>query len=168
MKYKILVDHNPFNPRDEENMGTIALVSNRYLSEDYIMSYDDINNILSNKKDYISLPLFAYIHGNIALNTVGFSCPWDSGQIGCIFVNKSEIRDSFRVKRVGPKLHDKILSYLSDEVRIYHNYLNNEVYGYIIYDDDNQEIDSCWGYYDRSQAEYEAQNYIESLYKKTA
>lgn len=40
------------------------------------------------EKSNIILPLYLYDHSGITINTTGFSCPWDSGQVGWIYCNK--------------------------------------------------------------------------------
>lgn len=167
MHYKISIDEFPTNPRDEENLGTIAVVNNRYISADSEMSSIEIEQILADV-NYISLPLYAYIHGCIIVNTTGFSCPWDSGQIGAIFVSKKDARDSFRVKRITKKMINTISDYLKQEVSIFNNYLNNEVYGYSVINDDGAELDSCWGYYSREYAEEAAKDSLNYFLNKAA
>lgn len=167
MHYKISIDEFPTNPRDEENFGTIAVVNNRYISADSEMSSIEIEEILSDS-NYIALPLYAYIHGGIMLNTTGFSCPWDSGQIGAIFVSKKDARDFFKVKRITKKMINTISDYLRQEVFIFNNYLNNEVYGYCVINDDGAELDSCWGYYSREDAEEAAKDSLNCFINKAA
>ena len=33
------------------------------------------------------------------------------------------------------------------EVEDYSNYINGSVYGYVLEDNDGEELDSCWGFY---------------------
>jgi hypothetical protein len=40
-------------------------------------------------KDYVILPLYLYDHSGISMNTSGFSCGWDSGQVGFIYCERS-------------------------------------------------------------------------------
>jgi hypothetical protein len=162
MYYEIVTDTFPANPRDEENLGTIACISNRYFTGDEILSLDKIEALLKSTK-HITLPVYAYIHGGIVLNTIGFDCPWDSGQIGCIYIAKDKVRNSFNTKRVNKSLHKKIINYLSQEIEIVSHYLNGDVFGYVIKNDDGNELDSCWGYYgsaDAISAAQESMNYL--------
>ena len=39
----------------------------------------------------VILPLYLYDHSGITMNTCGFSCPWDSGQVGWIYADKAMI-----------------------------------------------------------------------------
>ena len=101
-------------------------------------------NLLGEKAIY--LPIYAYIHSGIALNTVGFCCPWDSGQIGYIYVSREQIKREYGKKRVSKKLRTKIEEILKNEVEIYSQYISGEVYGYRILDLRGNEIDSCFGF----------------------
>lgn len=105
-------------------------------------------------KHYIILPLYLYDHSGLALNTGGFNCPWDSGQIGYIYVSKEAIRKEYNWKLITKKRLEKIESILKNEVKTYHYYLSGAVYGYMIKaPDNNEDVDSCWGFlgdYDES------------------
>jgi hypothetical protein len=159
MIYKIERDTFPLNPRDEENIGTIAFVHNRYVSGDTIVSSQEIEDLINNQ-NIITLPVYAYIHGSISLNTTGFNCPWDSGQIGCIYVTKNKIRDVYNTKRVTKTLVEKVKSVLRAEIEICHNFINDEVYGYVISDDSGNILQSCWGYYGYEDAENAAKEIV--------
>lgn len=43
----------------------------------------------------VVLPLYLYDHSGLMMNTTGFSCSWDSGQVGYIFVSKDDVRQEF-------------------------------------------------------------------------
>ena len=44
---------------------------------------------------YLMLPLYLYDHSGITMNTTGFSCPWDSGQVGWIYASKEDALREF-------------------------------------------------------------------------
>ena len=48
----------------------------------------DIMNLI--KGYYTILPLYLYDHSGLSMNTSGFSCPWDSGQVGWIYCNNEK------------------------------------------------------------------------------
>jgi hypothetical protein len=85
------------------------------------------------------------------MNTTGFSCGWDSGQVGHIYVSLEKIREEYSCKRVSKKMRERIEGYLKGEVETYDKYLTGDVYGFNIVreDEDGEEvhIDSCWGFY---------------------
>jgi len=104
-----------------------------------------INDLLN--KHFIILPIFAYEHGGITLNTSGFYCPWDSGQVGYIYVSKDKVKSEYGWKYLTKERIEKIESYLKSEVEIYNYYVMGRVYGYTSTCDLCGEEDSCWGFY---------------------
>ena len=146
---KIETDEDPRNPRKEfDNLGTMACFHNRYtLGDDHTLSIEEVKEIEDSKK-YISLPIYLYDHSGITMRTTPFSCPWDSGKIGIIYVSKEQIRKEYNWKLITKKRLEKIEGYLKGEVEMYNQYLTGEVYGYTITNDETgEEIDSCGGFY---------------------
>lgn len=94
----------------------------------------------------IMLPVFKYEHGGVAYNTSGFHCPWDSGQVGWIFVRKDKVRQEYGCKVVSPRIRKKVLEVLRAEVCEYSKWANGEVYGFVVRKEDGEELDSCWGH----------------------
>jgi len=79
------------------------------------------------------------------MNTTGFQCPWDSGQIGFIYVTTAKVREEYSAKRVSPQMRTKVADYLRQEVQTFSDYVSGAVYGYVV-EKDNEEVDSCWGF----------------------
>lgn len=53
---------------------------------DSIMEFVDAKDIVDFVKEYYTiLPLYLYDHSGLTMNTSGFSCRWDSGQVGWIY-----------------------------------------------------------------------------------
>ena len=165
MNYEIIQDLYPTSTRENSDIGTIAYVSRRYMLGDNQVSNNELELIMNNK-DNIVLPVYAYIHSGIMLNTTGFSCPWDSGQSGCIYVSKAKAREAFGVKRITSKVLNLIYSVLKAEVEEFSMYLNGEVYGYIIKDNNGNTIESCYGFIGEDAAKEEAEATIKYLSKK--
>jgi len=142
---KVVTDTDPMNPRTEwEPLAHMICFHNRYnLGDDHNMSVEEVKAIIK-RKDVISLPLYLYDHSGITISTAPFSCPWDSGQVGYIYVTKDEHRKAFSCKRVDKK---KVYDYLRAEVETYDNYLTGDVYGYCVEDENGENIDSCWGFF---------------------
>ena len=167
MNYTIVRDDNAISPRENDNLGTIAYGSRRYILGDHFASSDELAAII-NDRNNIALPVHAYIHSGVSLNTVGFSDPWDSGKSGYIYVSKDKVREWFGVKRISPKLYNRVLSVLTAEIEEYNLYLNGESYGYIIKDDDGNEIDSCWGFLGEDVAKEAAEEAVSFFSKRAA
>jgi hypothetical protein len=93
----------------------------------------------------VVLPVFVYEHGNIAYSCGAFSCPWDSGQCGWTFATKAEILENWGGKYLTPAKRAKAEKALRGEVETYSQYANGEVYGYVLKDENGDELDSLWG-----------------------
>jgi hypothetical protein len=135
---QILPDLDPFNPRTDTDETSVLYA--RGLSEEGPAERP-------NDRTHITLPVYRYSHGNIALNTTGFSCPWDSGLTGYISISKATAREEYGVKRISPQLRKRIEGRLQTEVAVYGAYCNGDVFGYQVTDPDGEEIDSCWGFF---------------------
>lgn len=98
-------------------------------------------------KHYIMLELHVYEHGGITMRTSPFYDPWDSGQVGFIYVPIADVKKEWGWKRLTAKRREQIESILKSEVEIYDDYLTGNVYGYKLIDPDGLECDSCWGFY---------------------
>lgn len=100
--------------------------------------YRDLNKDLTSAidavldKHFISLPLYLYDHSGITMNTGGFGCPWDSGQVGFIYVTKAELKAERNWKRLTPQRLEDVCEWLTSEVEVYAEYLEGNVYGYVV------------------------------------
>ena len=150
IKYKnysieIHSDEDPLNPRTEwDNLGTMICSHRSYDFTDKNAEYD-INSIPF--KDVISLPLYLLDHSGLTMNTTGFTCPWDSGQVGWIVVDKKKVLSEYGWTNLTKERIEKIKGYLRSEVETYDNLLTGSVYGFTVKDKDGEETDSCWGFY---------------------
>jgi hypothetical protein len=142
---KIFPDSDPESPREWDNLGTMVCFHRRYNLGDKDHDFktpEEFNKFLENNYDeLVVLPLYLYDHSGITMNTTGFSCPWDSGQVGWIYVDHSKIKNEFGVVDV-----EKIKKQLRCEVETYDQFISDQVYGYKIFRD-GEEVDSCWGFY---------------------
>lgn len=146
----ICYDSNPMNPRkDWDNLGKIV---SRKLTSDEEFEFSgakecDIKRLKTEFGATVILPIYMYSHGGETINTTGFSCPWDSGQVGWIFATTEDICKLYGCKRVNPATRSKVKQLLIDEIETYDQYIRGEVYGYVLFDNAGNEIDSCWGFY---------------------
>ena len=152
---RIELDTDPMNPRDWDNLGTMVCWHRNYLlgDEQPTRSPDEY---LEGIEDAIILPLYLYDHSGITMNTTGFDCPWDSNQVGFIFVEKSEIRKEYG--DLTEETLEKVKKYLVGEVNTYDQYLRGEVYGYVVETEDGEFIDSCWGFFEEDYCLVEAKS----------
>jgi hypothetical protein len=156
-RHRIIIDQDEFvdDPRSNcDYLGEMVCVKGRYvLGDEQFDSLEDCENYVKDQGDAVVLPLYLYDHSGITMSTTPFSCPWDSGQVGFIYVDYDRLAEEFPQWKNNPteSMIDNIKDALMAEVKEYDAYLRGEVYGYRIEPmADSSEIvceDSCWGYY---------------------
>jgi len=155
-------DPDPINPRkDYDNFGHMVCWHRRYNlgDEQPKMNFSEWRRLLASgivendvdddavaakiiNENTIMLPLFLYDHSGITMNTTGFSCQWDSGQVGVIYATKDDV-----IKEYGewnPENIEKARKLMVGEVETYDQLLTGDVYGYEITDKSGEVVDSCW------------------------
>ncbi len=86
---------------------------------------------------WVVLPLQAYIHGGVHLSLGSFGCPWDSGQVGWVFVKE---KSAWGMDKDGmPVTHEKIAQWLVDE---WNSYLSGDIWFVSILDSDGDLVES--------------------------
>lgn len=154
-RIRVYAQDNPWNPREEnENIGTMACWHRRYTLgdeqpdvspaahtyalardvDDTLPEWDDATDADAQRAQevfdaqYLHLPLYLYDHSGITMQTTPFSCPWDSGQVGFIYVSRKRAAEEW-----GEDFIDvRVLAGLVAEVEEYDQYLTGEVYGFEI------------------------------------
>ena len=76
----------------------------------------------------VYLPVYMYDHSGLTISTEPFSCPWDSGQLGIIYITPEKIAEEWPD---GHKPED-VLATLKEEVEQYNDYLSGQCYGFEI------------------------------------
>lgn len=167
-------DDDPESPRDWDNLGTMICFHKKYtLGDDsHKLKHEDFDGWASMeaflRKDHgaaVVLPLFLIDHSGLSMSTKDFADPWDSGQVGFIYVTKERALKEYGVKRLSPKQLAKITEVLKSEVATYDQYLRGDVWGYVIKDKDGDEAGSCWGHYGHDYCVDEAMRELGGLLK---
>lgn len=156
---KVYQDSHSENPRDWDNLGTMLYTSNKYDLGDEQADIEDIKEI-TERNDIVYLPVYVYDHSVIYLNTTGFSCPWDSGQCGIIYVDYETIAKEYG-DTITQGIREQVENVLKSEVNMFSQYCEGDIYGYVIEDFGGECLESCWGFYGMDccvkEAEGEAQ-----------
>lgn len=106
--------------------------------EDYIIGLEKLVD-----KYNICLPIYMYDHSGVTINTTGFACGWDSGQVGFIYASAEDCRREF-----GRLWRKKAERCLKGEIETYDQFLRGEVYWFCLeVTGDIEEEDSCGGFY---------------------
>ena len=154
-RLKVVHDSSAESPREWDNLGKMICFHNRYdLGDKHNYNSDDYSGweemkqaIIKEENPAVILPLYMYNHSGISISTSPFSCRWDSGQIGFVLVSKKQALEEYGGVRVSSKTKVKIESVVEAEVKTYTQYVEGEVYGFQIVDEDDDIVDSCYGFY---------------------
>lgn len=147
---QITLFHDPDceSPREHDNLGTIIAWHRRYTLGDKDAPACEPADF--NPNDYpICLPVYMYDHSGIALSCrrVGqFADRWDAGQLGWIYVTRQRLLAEYSKKRLSKAIIEKATEVLQGEIAEYSSYVEGECYGYVISDEDDDNLDSCWGF----------------------
>lgn len=173
-RIKIFYDESPQSPRTSmDNFGKMICFHGRYNlgdKHDYdhrnYSGWDEQREAIENNEDTcVILPLYLYDHSGITISTSPFSCRWDSGQVGIIYVTKKKVKEEYG--DITDEVVEKVIKLLEGEVKTYDQYLRGDIYGYEVYEvetcnhghEHETFKDSCWGYYGQEDCMSEAVGY---------
>lgn len=157
---RVYVDDDPENPRDANGMGQMFCFHRRYdlggkedvkSRKDYapenFSGWEEMRaKIVKDHQPVAIFPVYLYDHSGLSLSTAPFSCPWDSGQVGYIFVTRDEVLDRYAVKRITAKIRQQVERALEAAIKEYSLYANGDCYAYEIYEG-GELVDSCSGFF---------------------
>lgn len=159
-------DPEPTDPREWDNLGTMVHWHNRYVLGDRGLESDEreamerggfplLERYMRMVKGAVAiLPLSIYDHSGVSM-WVGAPYSdsyrgWDSSFIGFIYTTKEAIAE------IGSP-EDAVEEILRGEVEDYNKFLTGQIFGYRVFDENEEEIDSCWGFFDEKDAKAEAE-----------
>ena len=121
----------------------------------------NINNTLEiYERDYFIFPVYLYSHSGISISLDNSKYPfndkWDTSMNGYILVSKL-LREDID--------YDSALSYAESLINNWNKYFYGDIYRYEIYDENNNIIDSCGGFYDIDECEDNVIDYINNIYE---
>lgn len=146
-----------YNPRSRYVLGTVIADDER----------DEAIARSIRSGEYIGMPVFAYVHSGVMIHAAEinpFHCRWDSGRSGWAYMTKAEVRSLMGVKRITKSIKEQALALVRAEVENFSQYLNGEVYGFVIRDTNTDEVlDSCWGMYGMRNVETDARSALKQM-----
>lgn len=160
-RYILIVDQDmyPESPRTWSNLGTmvywhrnwilgdehprsgpeqwardfaISLRGGKAKDEEWAEEAEDFEIWEVIRENAVILPLYVYEHGGVTMNTRGVSFPWDSGQVGWIYVTHKDVEAEYG--DLSEETLKKAEEYLQQEVNTFDTYLTGQVYCYRIED----------------------------------
>jgi hypothetical protein len=183
---QIKQDNDPGeSPRDWDNLGTMVCWHRRYNlgdkhdfcsngefipNDQYLEDTPEDFQLFAKHVPMICLPVYMYEHGGITISTgreYPYNDRWDAGQVGYIYATHEKIRKEYGWKHVTQARADKIREYLCNEVKTYDQYLQGDIYGYLILDKDEEDIESCWGFFGEDYCLEEAKRVVDFLVERT-
>jgi len=160
-------------PSDDSATWMRDLAAELVNAEDAELIPDDhVRAILD--KHVVMLPLYLMDHSGLSMSVGGFSCPWDSGQVGYIYCTLKDARvnwmnadaqwdtvltDHENKPITMREYTDRVLR---GEVETYDQDLRGDVYGFVLETGETSETgggveweqgDSCFGFYGTDPAE---------------
>ena len=175
---KIYYDESPESPREWDNLGTIYSNSRRYDFDGHKIEelienvggdiYDSVIPWKLIGKKYIYLKVWMYDHSGITVRAGEnnpFGCPWDSGLYGVIACDIERAKKEYGYKRNCKGLRERVKKVLNGEIEDLDKYCTGEIYGFRTFKGE-EEIDSCWGYYDMEDAIAEAKDVVDYQVEK--
>lgn len=150
-RIRVYADDYPDDPRAWDNVGTMACWHGRYslgdeqpkvspseytyalarAVDDTLPEWDDATDADVQRgrevfdAQYLHLPLYLYDHSGLTMRTTPFSCPWDSGQVGFIYVSRAKAA----IEEAEPFEKKSLKTGVTEEV------------------DEWRDYDSCGGFY---------------------
>lgn len=142
-------EHDPINPRrGHDPFGTMVCWHRRYdLGDPHSFGSPREFDLEMEVRPHIKLPVFLYDHSGLTLSTQPFSCPWDSGQIGWIYVEMIKLQAEFSKLKRRVDLQTRAETLLRAEVAEYDQFLTGDVWVARIENRNGDPIDSCGGLY---------------------
>lgn len=168
-------DYDCTSPRKYDNLGTFYTWMNSYGSPDKAPTLEELFSEYDlwdewedrdgrcnpvawfaaklNELGHVALPVSAYVHGGVAY-AVGTpsqfpDSQWDAGYAGVIYVDAEKVcSDDWcsYIHEITPETRKVINRYLADEVEYFDEWAQGHCYGYIMYDRNGDEVESCWGF----------------------
>lgn len=167
---EIFYDHDAQDPYEWDQYTTMITLhrnyslghKHSYRGQDYT-GWDDLLKQLH--RDYNILvvkPLYMYEHGGITVSTSPFSCRWDSGQVGWVFITRESVKSLQGWKRITAERKEALLIWLESEVEEYDCYVRGESYGWSV-EKDGEYIDGCNGYLGYANIDYIKEEIITTI-----
>ena len=161
---KIYRDDDSESPREWDNLGTIYSNHRRWNPDGKEIGdlmemagqsrYDSQIDFDRIAKDFYFLKVWMYDHSGQTIRVADANpwgnmgyMSWDSGLCGVIAVSKEKAKEEYSYKRACKGLEKRALKCLTGEIETLNQFMQGDVWGYVVEDEDGNEIDSCWGYY---------------------
>lgn len=161
-------DEDPMNPRDWDNLATFDIYHRKYKLADeagdlHFRNFDTFEEWKEEIDAVVIIPLYLYDHSGITIQA-GAANDWDSTDVGYAYITNETATQAFGPATQQTSLWNKYKSIeewaeavIRSEIDTYASYLEGQVFGYVVIDNDTEEVlDSCWGFFDHDDMLEEA------------
>ena len=167
---RIIPDSDPLNPRQEyDNLCLFLTWHGRYNLGDKPPKGREWDSDLKSSEAVIAefgtgttVPLYLYDHSGLTVSTKPFSCPWDSGQIGWVYLN-----DEKALSELGSLNLERVSACIEAEVETYDQYLRGDVWVVETFEDsdsdDEESLECVYGFFGFDYAVEEAKDLLKFL-----
>lgn len=176
-RVEIHIDEDPINPRkDCDNEDVMVVFHKKYAlgddvskhgyRKDDFSSWDELEaQIIKDHDPVVIKPIYMYDHSGITIATTPFSCKWDSGQIGFVFMPKKGAYAAYMTKRITKAIKAKCEQYIDATIKEYDAFISGDIYCYNIVDEDGNDVEdgSCGGFYGMEEVKKEATEVAKAL-----
>lgn len=184
--YNIVIEYDDMleSPREWDNITKMILFHRDYnfpneskipVNKDNFESWKEMADyIIKEKGALIINPVYMLDHSGIDISISDFNDPWDSGQVGFIYIDREGLKE-MGIKKLTKKNRTKAEDILKGEFNIYRHYVSGEIYRYSIEKEVvatdpegntynvTKFIDSCGGFYDYKEMLEDAKGIIDNL-----
>jgi hypothetical protein len=165
--YTVRIERDP-DPLDPSDcfMGKIAFLdSSRHTLGNERVTAERMDELRHMPEDEcVRIPVYAHVHSGTTLKASDsgnpFSCPWDSRQCGFTYADAETVKQFFGVIAITPEIRRQAEEVLRQDVEAYSNWLSGQYCGYVIEDEDENHVDSRWGYDDLDYCREEAKSVL--------
>jgi hypothetical protein len=171
---QIFTDEDPENPREWDNLGTMACSHRRYslgddeakINIDNYGSWEEVKkHLIKDEKAVVIMPLYLYDHSGITMSTKPFGDRWDSGQVGYIYATQERLDKEYEGYSQKKKL-ELAKKVLEGEVKTYDQFITGDIYTFAVTDLKSGEDSRVSGFYGIKHAKEEAEDEAKSMGKK--
>jgi hypothetical protein len=119
--------------------------------------------------------VYGYSHSGLTISLEPFGCQWDSGVLGFVVVTAENVIETQGGKRATKEKVANCVRQIENEVETLDQYIRGDVYGYQLIQkencdccgsEDEEVIDSCWGFYGEDIEENGILEYIPEEFHK--
>ncbi|TCK01332.1 UNVERIFIED_ORG: hypothetical protein BDK47_11623 [Anoxybacillus amylolyticus] len=118
-----------------------------YRSEEWVQDAKNEDLLAIIERHAFILPVYLYDHNGLALSTSAFSCQWDSGQVGWMYVTHEKILREYGP--LSPGVLQLVESILQNELKRYEDFINGNVFLFYVENKETKQTAAIGNVYEQ-------------------